>query len=137
MKTTINKKDPRKFLEDVAHDQRRQDSLKVLRMMEEITGEPPKMWGDSIIGFGQYHYKYESGREGDFFLTGFSPRKTSLSIYIMSGFARFPELMPQLGKHKTGKSCLYISNLEDIDTNILTELITKSVTYMKQKYPGN
>ena len=101
--------------------------------MKKITKEEPKMWGPSIIGFGSYHYKYASGREGDFFLTGFSPRKQSLTLYIISGFKRYDELMKKLGKHKTGSSCLYINKLEDIDMKVLKELITESVKYMKTK----
>ena len=87
----------------------------MLEMMQELTGEKPEMWGPSIVGFGSYHYKYASGREGDWFLTGFSPRKQSLTLYIMSGFSRYEELMEKLGKYKTGKSCLYIKKLEDVD----------------------
>jgi hypothetical protein len=101
--------------------------------MKKITKEEPKMWGPSIIGFGSYHYKYASGREGDFFLTGFSPRKQSLTLYIISGFKRYDELMKKLGKHKTGSSCLYINKLEDVDMKVLKTLITESVKYMKKK----
>ncbi|RPI72272.1 MAG: DUF1801 domain-containing protein [Ignavibacteriales bacterium] len=92
------------------------------------------MWGPSIIGFGDYHYKYESGREGDFFITGFSPRKQNLTLYIMPGFKRYEELMQNLGKFKTGQSCLYIKKLEDVDLKVLKELIADSVKYMKEKY---
>ena len=95
---------------------------------------PPKMWGDTIIGFGSYHYKYASGREGDWFITGFSPRKQNLTIYIMNGFDRYTELMSQLGKYKTSKSCLYIKKMEDIDLEILSNLINESVKYMVKKY---
>jgi hypothetical protein len=122
------------FLHSVEHDKRREDSLKVLDMMEEITGEEPKMWGGSLIGFGDYHYQYESGREGDMFKVGFSPRKTSLSLYIMPGFDKQPELMAKLGKYKTGKSCLYVNKLEDVDEAVLKELIEYSYTYMTEKY---
>jgi hypothetical protein len=101
--------------------------------MKKITKEEPKMWGPSIIGFGSYHYKYASGREGDFFLTGFSPRKQSLTLYIISGFKRYDELMKKLGKHKTVKSCLYINKLEDVNLKVLKQLITESVKYMKKK----
>ena len=92
------------------------------------------MWGPSIVGFGNYHYKYESGREGDFFISGFSPRKQNLTIYIMAGFSRYSELMEKLGKYKTGRSCLYIKDLDDIDLKILQKLITESVRYMKKKH---
>lgn len=91
------------------------------------------MWGDSIVGFGSYHYKYESGREGDWFLTGFSPRKQNLTLYITSNFSRYEELMAKLGKYKTSKSCLYIKRLADLDLNILQELIIQSVAVKKEK----
>ena len=102
--------------------------------MKTITGEEPKMWGSSIIGFGAYHYKYDSGREGDMPKVGFSPRKQSLTLYIMNGFDRYEELMEKLGKHKTGKSCLYVNKLADIDEGVLKELITLSFHYMNEKY---
>ena len=106
-----------------------------MEMMKEMTGETPKMWGKSIVGFGSYHYKYDSGREGDWFLTGFSPRKQNLSLYIMAGFGQYDDLLANLGKHKTGKSCLYIKKLEDINRDILKEMITGSVKMMVDKYP--
>ncbi|MDE2701728.1 MAG: DUF1801 domain-containing protein [Chloroflexota bacterium] len=111
------------FLESVASPRRREDGLAVLAMMREITGLEPEMWGPSIIGFGDYHYKYESGREGDFFLTGFSPRKQSLTLYIMSGLEGHEDLLEKLGKHRTGAACLYINKLADVDTDILRDLI--------------
>ena len=123
------------FLQSVEHDKRREDSFVVLEMMKEITGEEPRMWGPSIVGFGNYHYKYESGREGDFFLAGFSPRKQNLTLYIMSGFSHYEELLQKLGKHKTGKSCLYINKLENVDLGVLKEMIRESVKMMKEKYP--
>lgn len=92
------------------------------------------MWGPSIVGFGEYHYKYESGREGDFLITGFSPRKSALTIYIMPGFTRHAALMGKLGKHRTGKSCLYINRLDDVDLEVLEELVSRSVEYMTEKY---
>jgi len=92
------------------------------------------MWGSSIVGFGTYHYKYESGREGDWFLTGFSPRKQNLTLYIMSGFNKYDKLMKKLGKYKTGKSCLYINGLEDVDKKVLKDLITESFKYMSKRY---
>jgi hypothetical protein len=134
LKTTQNDNDVRAFLSNVEDDQRRKDSLEVLQWMEEITGREAKMWGPSIVGFDEYHYKYDSGREGDFFKVGFSPRKTSLTLYIMPGFARYDELMQQLGKYKTGKSCLYIKKLEDVDADVLRQLIRESYEYMTQKY---
>ena len=92
------------------------------------------MWGPSMVGFGRYHYKYDSGREGDSFLTGFSPRKQALTIYVMPGFGEYEGLLSRLGKHKTGKSCLYINKLEDVDPEVLEELIGRGFAYMKAKY---
>ncbi len=132
LKTQKNDGDVIAFLNSVAHEKRRTDSFKVLELMKEVTGETPKMWGDSIIGFGQYHYKYASGREGDWFLTGFSPRKQSLTLYIMAGFDDYDELMSRLGKYKTGKSCLYINKLEDVDQDVLRTLVKKSAQHMAQ-----
>lgn len=132
LKTTKNDKDPLAFLQSVENEKRKADSLVVMQMMEEITGEKPVMWGPSIVGFGSYHYKYASGHEGDWMITGFSPRKQALTLYIMPGFDRYENLMSQLGKYKTGKSCLYISKLEDVDKNILHELIAHSVKHMKK-----
>ncbi len=122
------------FLNAVDNEQKRKDAFEVLEMISSITGEKPVIWGPSLIGFGKYHYKYESGREGDFFIAGFSPRKTALSIYIMSGMSKFPYLMSQLGKFKTGKSCLYIKKLNDIDRSVLKKLISESVNWMKKNY---
>lgn len=122
------------FLNGVVNDQRRNDSFEVKGLMEKITGESAKMWGPSIVGFGTYHYKYESGREGDFMKVGFSPRATSLTLYIMTGFERHDEIVGRLGKFKTGKSCLYIKKLEDVDRDVLTELITESYQHMTKKY---
>jgi hypothetical protein len=122
------------FLNRIENDKKRQDAFEVLQMMQDITGKTPVMWGDSIIGFDQYHYKYASGREGDFLIVGFSPRKTALTLYLSSGFERYDELMPKLGKYKTGKSCLYVKKLEDINREVLAELITQSVQYMRDKY---
>ena len=92
------------------------------------------MWGGSIVGFGQYHYKYASGREGDMLLTGFSPRKTALTLYVMGGFESRPDLMKRLGKYKTGKSCLYVKRLSDIDMDVLEELIVADIDYMRATY---
>lgn len=131
--TTIK---PEAFIEANADAGRREECQLLLKMMSRITGEPPRMWGDSMIGFGQYHYKYESGREGDFFLTGFAPRKQSLSIYIMPGLAQYEGLMAQLGKYKTGVSCLYVKRLADVDLQILESLISASVEWMRSNYPA-
>lgn len=122
------------FLNAVENEQRRTDSLRLLEIMTDVTGEPPAMWGPSIVGFGTYHYVYESGREGDWMLTGFSPRKQSLTLYIMSGFGRFDELLGKLGTFKTGKSCLYVNRLEDVDEAVLREMIADSIAYLKERY---
>ncbi len=111
-----------------ALDAKRQaDCRTLVKMMKDITGAKPMMWGPSIVGFGSYHYKYASGREGDWFLTGFSPRKQNLSIYLMCAVAGSAPLLKKLGKHKTGKSCLYVKTLADIDLPTLRELIRQSV----------
>lgn len=118
------------FLKGVEDEQKRKDCFAIKALMEKITGEPAKMWGTSIVGFGSYHYKYASGREGDWMLTAFSPRKQNLTLYIMSGFSKYDELLAKLGKHKIGKSCLYIKKLADIDMAVLAALIQASVDYM-------
>lgn len=110
------------------------DCLRLCKMMEEATGASANMWGDSLVGFGQYNYKYASGKEGTWFLTGFSPRKQNLTIYIMPGFEPFGQALSELGKHKTGKSCLYIKSLSDIDENVLEKMLHESVKIMRQKY---
>lgn len=133
-KTQKTEADVRSFLESVDHEKRREDALSILEMMADITGLEAKMWGSSIVGFGDYHYKYDSGREGDFFKVGFSPRKASMTLYIMPGFDRYGELMGKLGKYKTGKSCLYVNKLEDVNEEVLKELISESFDYMTRKY---
>ncbi|MBT8081833.1 MAG: DUF1801 domain-containing protein [Gammaproteobacteria bacterium] len=122
------------FLNAVEDRQKRADCRKVAAMMRRATGKRAKMWGPSIVGFGTYHYKYDSGREGDFMLTGFSPRKQALTVYVMAGFSRYDALMKKLGKHKTGKSCLYFKRLADVDERVLEQLISESVGYMRSKY---
>ena len=119
------------FMAGVENKRRREDGLVLLEMMRDVTGLEPEMWGPSIIGFGSYHYRYESGREGDMPLIGFSPRKQSLSLYIMSGFGEYEELLGRLGKHKTGASCLYINKLADVDMAVLKEMVTRSVEHMR------
>lgn len=131
IKTKLNDASVEAFLNSVTEGKKREDSFKILEIMSRITGEEPKMWGTSIIGFGSYHYKYESGREGDWFLAGFSPRKQNLTLYIMAGFRRYEELMKKLGKYKTGKACLYIKKLEDIHQGVLEELIKESCEHMR------
>lgn len=115
------------FLSGIENDQKRNDAYTLVRMMQEITQELPVMWGDSIVGFGTYHYEYASGREGDWFKAGFSPRKQNLTVYLNIGFDKQAELMEKLGKYKTGVGCLYIKRLEDIDLKVLEELISRSV----------
>ncbi len=126
-KTIPNDLDVDAFLAGVADEKRRADSHSMLEFMKRVTGEDPVMWGDSIVGFGSYHYKYASGREGDWPAAGFSPRKQALTLYIMSGFSRHDELMAKLGKFTTGKSCLYIKNLEDVDLDVLEQLVRGSM----------
>ncbi len=132
LKTKRNKQSVTTFIDSVEHDGRRRDAKAVLKLMKDITGEKAEMWGDAIVGFGTYHYVYDSGREGDWFLTGFSPRKTNLSLYIMAGFSRYDSLLKKLGKHKTGKSCLYINKLEDVDMDVLRVLIEQSVASVRK-----
>jgi hypothetical protein len=120
------------FLNGVAHERRRKDSFAVLELMRQVTGEEPAMWGPSIVGFGSYRYRYKSGREGEWMLVGFSPRKQSLTLYIMSGFEGYEALLDRLGKHKTGKSCLYINKLDDVDLETLRELVRQSVKHVAE-----
>lgn len=131
LKTKRNDADVRAYLDSVQNKRRRDDALVLLDVMSEITGEPAEMWGGSIVGFGSYHYVYESGREGDWFLTGFAPRKASMTLYIMPGFAHYDDLLARLGKHKIGRSCLYINMLADVDMDVLRELVAESVAHMR------
>ncbi|HMS21139.1 DUF1801 domain-containing protein [uncultured Sphingorhabdus sp.] len=123
------------FIAAVADADQRADAEKLRALMERLSGESAKMWGPSIIGFGSYHYKYESGREGDMCRIGFSPRKGQTVLYLIDGFEGQPELMARLGRHKTGKSCLYIKKMADIDQAALEELCARSLAYMADKYP--
>lgn len=132
LKTQRNKGDVKAFLNSVADEKKRQDSFTVLELMKKVTGKEPEMWGDSIIGFGSYHYKYASGREADWFLTGFSPQVQSLTLYIMAGFDEYDQLLGKLGKHSTGKSCLHVKKLEDVDMDVLKELVKQSVEHMER-----
>ena len=119
------------FLESIDDEERRDDCVAVARMMEKATGDEPRMWGPSIVGFGTYRYRGASG-ETEWFLTGFSPRKRELTLYIMPGVERYPELMAKLGKHKTGKACLYVKRLADIDTKTLQALVEQSVKHVRR-----
>lgn len=120
------------FLNAIPDEQTRKDCFEIARIMKQATRSEPKMWGASIVGFGSYHYKGASGREGDWMLTGFSPRKQNLTLYIMAGFDRYDQLLKKLGKFSTGKSCLYIKKLADVDKKVLKELVTESVKVMKR-----
>ena len=130
LKTKQNETSVADFLNNIPDEKKRQDCLALQELMQQVTGTEPKMWGDSIVGFGTYHYKYASGRAGEWFLTGFSPRKQNLTLYIMAGFDQYDELLEKLGKHKTGKSCLYVKQLADIDIVTLRELIQQSVNHL-------
>jgi len=134
LKTKRNTKSVTKFLNSVIDENKKADSFALLKLMQQTTKEEPKMWGDSIVGFGEYHYVYESGREGDFFLAGFSPRKQYLAVYVMSGFKELSELLKKLGKFKKSVSCLYLKSLSDVDQKVLKEIIKKSVSATKKKY---
>lgn len=123
------------FLNKVDNEQKRADCIAVAKLMEEVTGEKAKMWGPSIVGFGSYHYKYESGREGDSCVVGFSPRKQNITLYLMGAVANEPDLVAKLGKCKTGGGCLYINKLAEVDTKVLKQLIKKSVAWVKKTYP--
>ncbi len=133
LKTKITDASVTEFLDNVEPEQKRLDAYEILDLMKEVTGEPPKMWGPSIIGFGTYHYKYASGQEGDFMATGFSPRKAKHSLYIMGGVENYPELLSKLGKYKNGKSCLYVNKLADIDKEVLKDLVKASYDYIRNK----
>jgi hypothetical protein len=132
LKTKITKASVDKFIKGIKDEQVREDCIKIAEMMQKITKAEPKMWGTSIVGFGDYRYKYASGREGDWFLVGFSPRKQNLTLYLMGGLNEHEELLGNLGKHTTGKGCLYIKKLEDVNMKILKELVTASVKRMQK-----
>lgn len=127
IKTRVNDASVEDFIDKVEDDTKRQDSFKLLEIYTRLTGEPPRMWGSSIIGFGQYHYKSERSRqEGDWPLAGFSPRKQNLTLYVMPGLVDYDDLLKDLGKHKTSKACLYINKLTDVDMNVLEKIVKKS-----------
>ena len=133
LKTKRNEDSVEAFLDGVENPRRKADAFEILKIMREEIGEPAEMWGSSIVGFGSYDYKYASGKEGTWFLAGFSPRKANMTLYIMPGFEQYGELLGQLGKHKTGKSCLYVNKLEDVDVNVLRKLVKLSADYMRNK----
>jgi hypothetical protein len=136
-KTRATKQKVSEFIAAIEDPRKRSDCRELMKLMRGVTGKRATMWGPGIVGFGKYHYKYASGREGDFFLTGFAPRKQALSIYIINGFQVHSKLMEKLGKFKTGKSCLYVKSLDDIDRSALAELVQASVSYMREKYPDS
>ena len=133
LKTQRTRSSVKAFLDEVPDERRRKDARTISAIMQEITGEKPAMWGDSMVGFGSYHYKYASGQEGDWPLVGFSPRKDSLTVYIMPGFREYGELLEKLGKHKKGQSCLYIKSLDAVHIPTLKTLVRQSVAHMKRK----
>ena len=126
-KTKPTEESVEEFLDAVDHPQKKADSFELLKIMKEVTQEEPIMWGTSIIGFGSYHYRYASGREGDWPIVGFSPRKRSLTVYLTPGLDEIGDLLGKLGKHRVGKGCLYINKLSDVDTDVLKEIIKKSI----------
>lgn len=137
VKTKKNDASVEEFLAAIEPESKQADSRAIVALMKKVTGEDPAMWGGSIVGCGSYDYKYDSGREGKWMKVGFAPRKQTLTVYIMAGFKRFDELMAKLGKHSTGKSCLYIKKLEDVDVRILEELMRESVAYVSKSRPSS
>ncbi len=133
-KTKVTDVDPREFIASVEHPTRRADAEVLLEMMTRVTGCAPRMWGPSIVGFGRYHYRYESGREGDFMLTGFSPRKANLVLYVLPGYDDAGADLAELGKHRLGKSCLYVNKLADVDLEVLERLVADGVATMRATY---
>lgn len=133
-KTKVNNASVKAYLEQVDSETQKKEAYEILEMMKRITKQKPKMWGDALIGFDNYHYKYASGREGDWFITGFSPRKGKMSIYLLPTLLESSPLMEKLGKHKKGKGCLYVKTLDDIDKKVLEKLIKETYMIMKKKY---
>lgn len=136
LKTKVNEASPKAFIENVDHAQRKMDALVLLDLFEKVTGQPPKMWGDSIVGYGTYSYTYASGHSGDWMATGFSPRKQNLSLYILGSYPDLEKDLKTLGKHKRGKSCLYINKLADIDLSVLEHMIKKSFHHVISTQSG-
>jgi hypothetical protein len=134
LKTKATHASVSKFLDAITDEQRRMDCQTIVNLMRKAARAEPKLWGPSIIGFGDCHYVYESGREADWFLTGFSPRKQALTLYVMGGYARHADLLGQLGKHKLGKGCLYLGSLEDVHLPTLRKLINQTVALARKKY---
>jgi hypothetical protein len=134
-KTQTTKASVAAFIDAVADPEQKKDAKTIVALMEKHTGEKPAMWGTSIIGFGKYRYKYDSGREGEMCRIGFSPRKGQTVLYMIDGYEDKPDLMAKLGKFKTGKSCLYVKRLSDVDMSVLEKLVAGSLKYMSAKYP--
>ena len=134
-KTQPTKVSPTKYINALEDPQQRKDCKQLVKMMKAATGEKAVMWGPAIVGFGTYHYKYASGREGDFLVVGFAPRKTQLSIYVSCDIQKHADLLAKLGKHKTGKGCLYVKKLEDVDRDVLEQLIQRGIEEVETKYP--
>ncbi len=132
LKTKLNDASVTDFLNGIKDEEKRADSFEILKLMQQVTKQEPKMWGSSIIGFGNTHLKYESGRELDWFITGFSPRKQNLTLYVLGSFNPHTDLLKKLGKHKTGVGCLYINKLKDVDIKVLKELVKESVKAVKK-----
>jgi hypothetical protein len=130
-KTQPTSKSVPEFLDRIEDPKRKTDCIAIAALMEKLSGSKPKLWGDSIVGFGDYHYKYASGREGDWFQVGFSPRKQNLTIYVMGYLEHYTDILEGLGKYKHGKGCLYINKLEDIDMDVLENLISSSIKQLK------
>lgn len=133
-KTSETDKSVADFISKVGSEVQRDDSFRLIELMRDITGHDPKMWGPSIIGFGSYHYRYDSGHEGDAPLVGFSPRKAATSLYVFTGLEEHRHLLDDLGKFKTGKACIYVKKLSDIDEKKLTALMKKTIIFLKSKY---
>ena len=130
MADNLQPKDVTVFIDGIQSDARREDCQRLLSLMRQVTGEEPQLWSGSMVGFGSYHYRYASGREGDYFKVGFAPRKANLTIYLMSGVVGYDDLLVRLGPHTEGKSCIYVKRLHDIDMDVLTALIERSVAHI-------
>lgn len=136
-KTKETEKSVEDFINAVEDQKKRQDSFELLKLFQEVSGFEPKMWGDSIVGYGSYHYKYDSGREGDFLLIGFSPRKNAISLYLSCDIeGQHASILSKLGKFKNGKSCLYVNKLEDINIEVLKDMVRASMDFTLKKYPN-
>lgn len=135
-KTTVTDADPHAHVAGLADERRRRDAEALIAMMGRLTGEPPRMWGSSIVGFGSYHYRYDSGREGEAPLAGFAPRKAETVVYLVGEVPEQAALLARLGRHRMGKACLYIRSLEDVDPAVLEELVARSIAAIRARYPG-